>query len=537
MNSIKFEIQPEYEVLDAKEKSLIHTLISLETPPIAEDKERLPIAVVIVIDKSKSMYGEKLNSVIEASSSLINWLTRKDYVGVVAYDTNVEIIQPLTSLTDKHSIIKRIQSITAGSSTNLSGGWLQALKMLREHEEKSIKRILLLTDGMANTGIVNPAELKKIAKEHSKIGIITTTMGVGKDFSESLLKDIAMEGLGKFYFIEGPEDSSEIFFKEFGNIASLYGQSLEIKLNFFSGIQFKEILSEVPCEYKDNVLIIRPGDLRSDDVRNFIIITEIDGSLASKQEKLISAEVSFYNIQKNSEYQKIQVEFKPKFGLNVNLDKYENKKVKLESLIAASSKAMIEASRLSSEQDLSSAKDLIVRTEKRIEENLHLDPELLKRLLDRLKDIQRNLEENIVMASKKIMAGALDLSDSFIFKEKISGKTAHNKIYEIYLEGQLDLYKCPELKSKIKNIIEDGYRYLIFDMSNLNYIDSSGIGTLIQISNWIKNRNGLIVFTNIQGNVEKIFELTKLNEFFIIKDSLAMGRIFIQEFLQQKETQ
>lgn len=536
MNSIKFEVLPEYEVLDVKDKSLIHTLVSLETPPIAEDKERLPIAVVIVIDKSKSMYGEKLNSVIEASSSLVNWLTRKDYVGIVAYDTNVEVIQPLIPLTDKHSVIKKIQSITVGSSTNLSGGWLQALKMLREHEEKSIKRIILLTDGIANTGIVNPMELRKIAKEHSNIGIVTTTMGVGRDFSESLLKDIAMDGLGRFYFIEGPEDSSEIFFKEFGNIASLYGQSLEIKLIFYKGIQFKEILSEVPYEFKDNVLIIRPGDLRSDDVRNFVIMVEIDGPVASKQEKLITAEFSFYNIQKNSEYQKFQMEFKPKFGLNVNLDKYVNKKVKLESLIAASSKAMIEASRLSAERDLSAAKELIVRTERRIEDNLSLEPELLKRLLDRLKDMQKNLEENIVIASKKIMAGAFDISDSLSFKEKISGKTPHNKIYEIYLEGQLDLYKCPELKTKVKNIIEEGYRYFICDMSNLNYIDSSGIGTLIQISNWVKNRNGLIVFTNVQGNVEKIFELTRLNEFFVIKDSLAMGRIMIQEFLQQKET-
>jgi anti-anti-sigma factor len=73
------------------------------------------------------------------------------------------------------------------------------------------------------------------------------------------------------------------------------------------------------------------------------------------------------------------------------------------------------------------------------------------------------------------------------------------------------------------------------DMTNLNYIDSSGIGTLIQISNWLKNRGGMIVITNVQGNVEKIFELTKLNEFFIIKDSLASGRMMIQEFLEQKD--
>ncbi|MFN3604315.1 MAG: anti-sigma factor antagonist [Leptonema sp. (in: bacteria)] len=535
MNSIKFEILPEYEILNSKENQLMHTLISIETPPIAEEKERLPIALVIVIDKSKSMHGEKLNSVIEASSSMVNWLTRRDSVGVVAYDTNVELVQPLTPLTDKFSITKKIQSITAGSSTNLSGGWLQALKMLRDHEEKSVKRVILLTDGIANAGIVNPSELKKIAKEHSDLGITTTTIGVGKDFSESLLKDIAISGLGRFYFIEGPEQSNEIFFKEFGNLTSLYGQGLEIKIKFNEGILFKELLSEVPYTYKDNLLILRPGDLRTDDTKNFILVTEINGALASKQNTLIEGEVSFYNIQKNTEYETFKMELKPKFDSNVDPEKHINKKVRLESLIAITSKAMIEASRLSAENDLSSAKDLIIRIEKRIEENFNLEPELLKLLLERLKDIQKNLEENIATASKKILAGAFEISDTFSYRENISRSKSSDKIYEISLEGQLDLYKCPELKSKIKSAIEEGFKFFICDMTNLNYIDSSGIGTLIQISNWVKNRNGLIVFTNVQGNVEKIFELTKLDDFFMIKDSLALGRIVIQEFLEKKE--
>jgi Ca-activated chloride channel family protein len=535
MKEIKFEILNEYNVLNSNDQFLAHTLLSIETPPISEDQNRLPLAVVIVIDKSKSMYGDKLQSVIEASSALVNWLTRKDYVGIVAYDTNVELVQPLIPLTDKFSVIKKIQSITAGSSTNLSGGWLQALRMLRDINEKVIKRVILLTDGMANAGIVNPAELKKIAREHSGLGITTTTMGVGKDFSETLLKDIEGAGGGNFYFIEGPEQSNEIFFKEFGSLASLYGQGLELKVFLRRGITFKEMLSDVPFDLYEDILTIRPGDLRSDDVRNFVMITEINGPVAEKQESLIDAELSFYNIQKNSQFVKMELSFKPEFKPNVDMEKYVNKRVRVESLLASASKSMMEASRLSAERDLNAAKELIIRTEKRIEANLDLEPKMLSRLLERLKDVHKNLEENLVIASKKMMAQAIDISDSFSFRDKGIEKPAHNKIYEIQLEGQLDLYKCPELKSKVKYAIEDGYRYFIMDMTNLNYIDSSGIGTLIQISNWLKNRGGMIVITNVQGNVEKIFELTKLNEFFIIKDSLASGRMMIQEFLEQKD--
>ncbi len=295
------------------------------------------------------------------------------------------------------------------------------------------------------------------------------------------------------------------------------------------------MLSDVPFDFYNDILVIRPGDLRSDDVRNFILITEVDGTIASRQDSLIDAELSFYNIQKHSEFEKISVSYKPEFSLNVDIEKHINKKVKIESLIASASKAMMEASKLSLERDLTAAKDLILRTQKRIEDYMHLDPQFLARLIERLKDMQKNLDENLVIASKKMMAHAMDLSDSFSVREKGIEKPPHNKIYEIQIEGQLDLYKCPELKSKIKYAIEDGYRYFIMDMTELTYIDSSGIGTLIQISNWLKNRGGIIVFTNVQGNVEKIFELTKLNDFFIIKDSLASGRMMIQEFIEQKE--
>ncbi len=539
MQNIKFEIQSEYQVLSSIENQLVHYMISLETPPVVEEQNRLPISLVMVIDKSKSMYGEKLEAVIEAASALINWLTRKDYVGIVAYDSNVELVQPLIPLSDKLSIIRKIKEITAGSSTNLSGGWLQGLSMLKDaQEEKTIKRIILLTDGMANTGIVNPLDLKKIAKDHFEQGITTTTMGVGRDFSESVLKEIADSGGGNFYFIEGPDETNEIFFKEFGNLAALYGQGLNIRMNLKPGIIFQEMLSDIPHKINNQSLTIQVGDLRSDDIRNFIFIAEVDGKIASKNQNLIEAEISFYNVQNQLQYETKKTELKQLFSANVNstnLETHLNKKVRVETIIVSASKTLLEVSKLVAERDLISAKDMILRLEKRIEENLSLDPVLLKRLMERIIDVQHNLEKNISIASKKIMAGAYELSDSFTMKENISISSSNKKVYELLLENQLDLYKCPELKIKIKQALDNGFRYFIFDMTQLNYVDSSGIGTLIQISNWIKNRNGILVFTNVQGNVEKIFEITKLNEIFIIKDSLASGKILLQELMEQNE--
>lgn len=79
--------------------------------------------------------------------------------------------------------------------------------------------------------------------------------------------------------------------------------------------------------------------------------------------------------------------------------------------------------------------------------------------------------------------------------------------------------------------MENGYRFAVFDMTDLSYVDSSGIGALIQIFNWLKSRGGLLVLSNVQGGVERIFQMSKLDEFFVLRDSPLSARMLIEELL------
>ncbi|MBW7857265.1 MAG: anti-sigma factor antagonist [Leptonema sp. (in: Bacteria)] len=520
---MKFNLHFEQPIISVKERSHQHLLLQLMTPPVDETATQAPIHVAIAIDRSKSMYGEKLESVIEASAALVNWLTRNDSVAVIAYDTNVEVIQPLLPLTDKFSIIERIRSIRAGSSTNLSGGWLQALRMVEEAPVgNAFRRVILLTDGMANAGIVNPDDLSKIAKDHFQRGISTTTMGFGRDFSELTLRRIASEGGGNFYFIEGPEQASSVFFDEFGQIAALYGQGMEIKLTLPPGIQLIELLNEIPHEMKDGNWILRPGDLRSDDLLNLVMVVEVDGAVYQQQP--IQAECSFYNLRNNATMERFSTESKLEVG---NSNQEFNTTVRVEALVARASRVLLEASRLSAERDLTAARELIRSLRNQIRESESLAPELLQRLNERLGATERNLEENMTTFSKRAMADADSLGRQTF--RPISG--LHNEILDLSLEGQLDLYRCPDLKANVRRALESGYRFVIINMTDLSYIDSSGIGALIQVFNWLKNRGGLLVLANVQPSVERIFSMSKLDEFFVNRDSQASARLLIEELL------
>jgi len=88
-----------------------------------------------------------------------------------------------------------------GGSTNLAEGWLRGAEQVASHlAAEGVNRVLLLTDGLANVGITDPAQLAAHAAQLRKRGVATSTIGVGEDFDESLLQALADAGGGHFYF-------------------------------------------------------------------------------------------------------------------------------------------------------------------------------------------------------------------------------------------------------------------------------------------------------------------------------------------------
>ncbi|MBE7412496.1 MAG: VWA domain-containing protein [Leptospiraceae bacterium] len=500
---IKFE---KYPVLSTGKESN-HLLVRLKTPANAMT-QRPPLVIGLAIDKSWSMKGEKMDSTIEAASYLVNWLTRNDYVAIIAYSADVQIIQPLTKLTDKGMIVDKLRSIQVGTSTNLSGGWLQTLRAVESAPiPNSYRRLILLTDGQATLGIKDPAQLKKIAADHLGRNISTTAIGVGDDFSEETLREISVAGGGNFYFIANPEEAPEIFFKEFGDIGALYGQAVEIKITFPEGLNFVELLNDIPYTLDGNVLTIQAGDVRSDDIRNFVINCETDPAKIAKAGALASVDVSYYNILQNMSFETVKGNIDQKLAAKSSAFDPD---VLTETLISRSAKAMIEASRFSAGKNPDAAKEVIHRMIVKIEQNLSISPDSLTPVLNRLKSIETRLKDYSSTVSKQLMADGADLHRRRTEIIDLEGVDVHNRIFEHSIPGDIDLYNCPDLKAMIQKQMEEGYRFVIFNMSKAHHIDSSAIGALIQIEGWLTRRGGSLIVTNLTDNVKKVFSLTRL---------------------------
>lgn len=168
-----------------------------------------PISVSVVIDRSGSMAGDKLKIAKVATARLIESLRQDDSVAVVTYDDEVNTLIALSQ--PRPTMSKLVQSIQPGGSTNLFGGWIQGAKL-----QRGGGRVLLLSDGLANTGrYFDAVSLSAWAsKSFKKYGVATSTVGIGNDYDEGLMAGMAASGGGFHYYAQSAESIMDAFARE-----------------------------------------------------------------------------------------------------------------------------------------------------------------------------------------------------------------------------------------------------------------------------------------------------------------------------------
>ncbi|NCS93693.1 MAG: anti-sigma factor antagonist [Leptospira sp.] len=521
-----------------------HLLVRLKTPPVVQGN-RQPLIVGLAIDKSWSMRGDKMEAVLEAASSLVNWLTRLDYVAVIAYSNDIQIVQPLVNLTEKVTIADKIRNIQVATSTNLSGGWLQTLRAIEAKKvEGSFRRVILLTDGNPTLGVKDPEQLVQIAKDHAARGISTTTIGVGDDFNEHMLKSIAEAGGGNFYFIDNPEQASDIFFQEFGDIGALYAQALELKIQFPSELKFKSVINNFAYELSEDIselrgdvggiskqtITIQAGDIRSDDIKN--VLVSFENTVKLSKEAKIDLEVSYYNLLDGMKIEKVSATTE----LNVNSSgSKQDPDVLVEILVVETANLILKASDLLRSNNNSEAKTIVQEQIAKLSENKHYSPNTLGGLLNRLEVLETKIQENTSNVSKLFMASGTNLSNRGSEVLDMKDVSFHDDIFIYETKGDIDLYKCPEIKTHMQEKMKSGYRFIIMDLKDTSHIDSSAIGTLIQIVGWMRRRGGELVVSGLKDSVKKVFEITKLYNHIRVAETLADSKELIQRILVVRE--
>uniref|UniRef100_T2ME29 Inter-alpha-trypsin inhibitor heavy chain H3 n=1 Tax=Hydra vulgaris TaxID=6087 RepID=T2ME29_HYDVU len=318
MNDKKLTVacSTEYKDYPFKEKLDIWTLISLKAPSLGmtldekEHRKRAPIDLVVVIDKSGSMAGEKLALVKKTLEFVVSQLNEKDRLCLITFDTSVYLDFKLTPMTpmNKYQTLKIIKDISPGSMTNLCGGLMKGLCEVidRADEEKNeVASVLLFTDGFANKGGLTNIYCSSSQTAKYTIGIVGPktadasiyTFGFGSNHNAQMLKEISDAGSGMYYYIENVDMIAEAFGQCLGGLLSTVAQGIQVEIMMENKVSIKKVHSNQPTEKQGSSIKINMGDLQSEESRDVVLELSID-SLDSPTDcqTLFNIKLNYFNV-------------------------------------------------------------------------------------------------------------------------------------------------------------------------------------------------------------------------------------------------
>ncbi|HEV3164954.1 MAG TPA: VWA domain-containing protein [Isosphaeraceae bacterium] len=173
-----------------------------------KEKEKPSLAMVLVIDKSGSMGGDKIEMAKEAAKSAVELLGANDKVGVIAFEGETYWVSEIHPCSDKGFVLDRISSIEAGGGTSMYPAMEEAYEALHKTVAK-LKHVIILTDGISE-----PGDFEGISQTMAGARMTVSTVGVGEGADQDLLENIARIGGGRNYFVEDPFTIPQIFAKE-----------------------------------------------------------------------------------------------------------------------------------------------------------------------------------------------------------------------------------------------------------------------------------------------------------------------------------
>jgi Ca-activated chloride channel family protein len=202
------------------------------------------INLCIVVDRSGSMGGEKLEQAKESCAEIYKSLGPKDRLTVLAFDD--EVISVVNPQTPSGEVLQRIAALNARGQTNLSKGWYLGLLELQTYASgQHINRLILLSDGHANKGETKPSILAaESVRAREELGITTSTVGIGKDFQEDILDALAKASGGRFWFI-GAARIQEIIKEEFSGALSVLMERPRLEIALPAGVKVAKDLTDL----------------------------------------------------------------------------------------------------------------------------------------------------------------------------------------------------------------------------------------------------------------------------------------------------
>jgi Ca-activated chloride channel family protein len=264
------------DVIAVETDDQLSVLIEMSAPPAPQDATpRQPSTLEVVLDRSGSMTGGRLDGAKLALTGLIDKPDPTDNFGLVVFDHEVEVVVPAGPLRDKPAVKHAISQLFARGNTDLSSGYLRGLQEAGRIAGKTGATLLLISDGHANAGVTDPARLGSIAAKAHGDGVTTSTLGYGLGYDEKLMSAVARGGSGNEHFAEEPDTAGALIAGEVEGLLSQTAQAASLLVKVAPQVRSVQVLNDLPTTSTGDGIMAELGSFYSDETRKLVLTFEI----------------------------------------------------------------------------------------------------------------------------------------------------------------------------------------------------------------------------------------------------------------------
>jgi Ca-activated chloride channel family protein len=265
-------------------------------PSIPHDSgERPPVNLSLVLDRSGSMSGEKIEQAIQAAEVAVGRLGERDRVSIIIYDHEVETLVASQHATREGiaSMKRALRCVSARGNTAIYAGLSQAAAELRRYQDAGyINRMILLSDGLANRGPSQVADFRALGRALAGEDIVISTIGLGLGFNEDIMTTLADAGQGNTYFVENADDLPRIFAGELGDALNVAATNIEIIVRPRGGARIIKSLGR-EAELEDGTARFRMSQVYNGLEKLALVEVRAPQGSVGSIEDLIEVEVNY----------------------------------------------------------------------------------------------------------------------------------------------------------------------------------------------------------------------------------------------------
>ena len=278
---------------------------------LANDRQDLrPVNLALVIDKSGSMADvDKMSRVKSALLTLVSQLRDTDMLSIVVFDTEAQVLLPAQRLGDRRTVRRLIGEIEPDGSTNMHAGLMLGYREARKNYRKdATNRVILLTDGIANQGVIAPEKIARDSLRFNDEGIDLSTIGVGLDLNKDLLRQLAKSGRGLFHFVEDAQDIEKVFVAELQSLVSPVASEPNVEIDYDSDLELAQLYGYEP-RLRDNGATLKLDNMNHGLTQVILLRFRLAENASPSSRLPVRVRFTYYDLERNKQIMKTQETF------------------------------------------------------------------------------------------------------------------------------------------------------------------------------------------------------------------------------------